>query len=491
MLTTWVVMMTALLSTGGNDLLDYLPTANYWKAKNVVVSVETMTEQLKAVPAADVAQLLEDLGSPQPSVRDQATGRIRALGPAAVPALKDAAQHGSPEIVGKAKSLIDEIQTADKAASVRRLIAIRTLGELKDAKALPVLQLQTQSSELFIADYASAAIAAINGTPYSRPGATPEELKSDPLLLPANCGIVAQANVGSLPPHTLTAESLPKVPGQDPAALLEKFVPELIELAEQTGNVRLQSVTLGVCDKVGEEAGFGIVMVRGLYDPKALAHFLKAETHATAQVSNGVDVVTFDDGDDNKPRLLLPSRSRLILCGAASEKENPAPGIIKSIKDGSAPLKANKEMVALMASIDTSLPLWGVAKMSDSYRVIDVLAPFDTITLQGHVKDGDLPFQFTGTGSNADRVKQSLQRLEGMVKEASGEMRGDVGAAIMLSPITSFLDHLQLKADGAKATLDGTLPNPRKLPLALPMLLGGGPMSGPVVGPAPQPAVKH
>jgi hypothetical protein len=472
--TTWVILMTSLLSTGGNDLLDYLPTANYWKTKHVAVTVDAMTEQLRVLPPADISQLLEDLGSPEPAVRDKASGRIRATGLAALSALKDATKNGGPEIAAKARVLIDEIQAADKAASVRRLMAIRALGELKDPKALPILQMQAQSQELFIADYANAAIASIKGTAYSRPGATVEELKSDPLILPANCGIVAQVNFGSAPPKALTAENFPKVPGQDPVAMLDKIAAFVLPIAEQTGNIRLQGITLGVSSKVGNDAGFAVIIARGLYDPKAVAHVLKAEAEASEQMDKGINVLKLGE---SKPQFVLPSGSRFIFCPAANEQENPAPAVVSAIAASASPLKGNKEISALMASIDTSLPLWGVAKVSDSYRALDLLQPFDTITLQGRLKDGDLPFQFSAVGPKPDRVKQSVQQIQGEIKEASAALNQNGPMAMMTAPVRTFLDHLQVSADGGKASLDGTLPNPRKLPLGLPLLFGGGPMT--------------
>src|SRR5437764_8476301 len=109
MVMSYAGMLMMLLGGGANDLLDLVHTDSYWKAKQVTVSVE---------------QLITDANSKAPVNPDAA---------------------------------------APQAAGVRRLMAIRTLGELKKAEALTMLQSLVDSKEPFVADYAKAAIAAIEG----------------------------------------------------------------------------------------------------------------------------------------------------------------------------------------------------------------------------------------------------------------------------------------------------------------------------------------
>ena len=57
------LLLLNLLTGGGNDLLDYLPTDAYWRQKSVSVSVDTMMAELKpAAPAGDISKLIEELG---------------------------------------------------------------------------------------------------------------------------------------------------------------------------------------------------------------------------------------------------------------------------------------------------------------------------------------------------------------------------------------------------------------------------------------------
>ena len=128
-------LLMMLLSGGSNDLLDAIQSDSYWNSKHVTVSVE---------------QLIAD-----------ASGSVRA----------DVA---SPH-----------------AAEVRRLIAIRTLGEMKTVEAVVALNALMESKEPFVADYAQAAIAAIEGKQAMRAGIAQDRM-TDVWLLPAQCELVAQ-----------------------------------------------------------------------------------------------------------------------------------------------------------------------------------------------------------------------------------------------------------------------------------------------------------
>ncbi|MBI5366590.1 MAG: PDZ domain-containing protein [Planctomycetes bacterium] len=77
-----------------------------------------------APPREEVDALLRKLGSSDPLVRDEATAALRKLGPAAVPALQEAAQSGDAEVATRAGQLLREIEkpqadAADRAASAR------------------------------------------------------------------------------------------------------------------------------------------------------------------------------------------------------------------------------------------------------------------------------------------------------------------------------------------------------------------------------------
>ena len=142
MLSYLPMMFAALGLSGsaGNHLLDYASTDAYWKAKGVAVSVDAMLAEIKMAPAEDVGALVKDLGSADPQVRELATRKLLAKGPAVLPQLQEAAKSPDPETAAAVGGIIEQINLVAKAASVRRLMAIRTLGELKKPQALPALK---------------------------------------------------------------------------------------------------------------------------------------------------------------------------------------------------------------------------------------------------------------------------------------------------------------------------------------------------------------
>src|SRR5690349_1598070 len=95
------LIFTMLLGgSSGNELLDLIPTDAYWKAKAVDVSVANIMLELNSIKPDDTS----------------------------------------------------------KETAVRRLMAIRTLGELKNADAIPTLKSQLDSKEMFVTAYAQRAL---------------------------------------------------------------------------------------------------------------------------------------------------------------------------------------------------------------------------------------------------------------------------------------------------------------------------------------------
>src|SRR4051812_1355960 len=112
------LIFTMLLGGGsGNELLDIIPTDAYWKAKEVEVTATNILIELNSIKADDTS----------------------------------------------------------KASAVRRLMAIRTLGELKSADAVPSLKSQLESKEMFIAAYAQRALNAIEGKPTAPASGVPPD----------------------------------------------------------------------------------------------------------------------------------------------------------------------------------------------------------------------------------------------------------------------------------------------------------------------------
>src|SRR5439155_26161916 len=148
-----VTLLTFLLGgVGGSGLLDYVPVEAYWEAKQVVVTPDVLLAELKpAAEPGDLGDLIAQLGAADADSREYAAAKVRALGTSALPTLRKEAESDDIEIARRARSLISEINAAVKPATVRRLMAIRTLGERKERRALELLRPLVESKEPFVA----------------------------------------------------------------------------------------------------------------------------------------------------------------------------------------------------------------------------------------------------------------------------------------------------------------------------------------------------
>src|SRR4051794_34330076 len=134
--SVFLIFTMLLGGSPGNQLLDLIPTDAYWKSKSIEITVPNVMLELNSIKPDDTS----------------------------------------------------------KEMAVRRLMAIRTLGELKSADAIATLKTQLDSKEMFVASYAQRALNAIDGKPApGSSGVPPDRMKADLYMLPEHCGAVAQA----------------------------------------------------------------------------------------------------------------------------------------------------------------------------------------------------------------------------------------------------------------------------------------------------------
>src|SRR5204863_8780987 len=99
----------------------------------------------------------------------------------------------------------------------------------------------------------------------------PDRMKADLYTLPEYCGAVAQARfVAGEPLVYPKPKEGERGAAGDTAAQMEQLTNILIYVAEMTGNARVDGVTLGVSDEVGENQGFLAMFVRGEWDADAV-----------------------------------------------------------------------------------------------------------------------------------------------------------------------------------------------------------------------------
>jgi len=426
-----LIALFTMVGGAGNHLLDYVSSESYWKAKNVEMTLEKMTAEAKVAEAKDATQ------------------------------------------------------------RVRRLMAIRTLGELKKKEALPALAELAKSKETFVAEYANRAIAAIEDKPYQPPAPTQEQRQSDVWLLPQDAHIVGQLAIpGGQPlPLAKLLDNLPAQPGPgfDKQQMIEKVSTEALFVAELIGDVRVDGITLGVSGDIGDKVGYVVVVVRGQYDSKTLAGIARKDGVPT-QKAGDVDVLFPDD----HVGMICASDDRFVLMAGPDKASMPVEPMGKAITDGKGQLNTPgaKDMVALIKAADTTAPLWAVARMTDGYRQVPVFAPFDWISLVGKVKDKTISLRFDGEGPNADQVKGSVDQINQGVQEGINELRREAQQVPFLTPMVTVLESVKCSSDGQKASLTATADTGSGLLMMVPMFIMKGapkpvqpvqPMNPPVI----------
>lgn len=471
-------LLFALLSGGANDLLDFVSTDAYWQAKGTVVTVDQLTAELKTPAAADVSEFIKAMGSGNFQAREEATKKIIAVGPAAIPALEKASDDPDAEIANRARSLVQQIKLNQKAGGVRKLMAIRTLGEQKKTEGLPALKALLDSKEMFVAEYAARSIALIEGKPAPARPVARDEIKADLSLLPAKCGIVAQSLFASdrVILFNDIMKSIPPQPGEDRKAMLEAMAKNVIEIADQIGNVRLESFTIGVADVVGDKDGFVVAIAHGEYDSKAVANYVRKMIPNTENVE-GYDVVAPDDHS----AFAFISDNRAIAFTGASKDKLPIKEVLANTRAKTpAPnaLLAGADFAPFIAKLDDKVRAWAVCKVSDSYRQAPFIQPFDTMTLLTTQNKDGVDIRIAGEGKDAASVKGAVDMVNKGLNEARGQLPQMAQQIPMLKPVNDFVQAVKCAADGKTASLTGTFQGDPAMLMAMPFMMMGARMEG-------------
>ncbi len=469
---SWMVSIIMFIASGNpaNELLDFIDTGTYWKSKQVVLSVETMIDELGAEgPVENIDELIRQLGADDYQTRESAHRKLVAAGSAALPQLKKATGSDDLEVATRAKKIIDSLTSGGGDVSVRRLMAIRTLGELKDARAVPALKKLLKSERPFEADYAQLAIANIQNKPLKQDGPTAEELRKDIWLLPGNCGLVAHMRTTRGTPLVISEvlKTLPpEMKTKDMEQAAGKLTEVLVSFAEMTGNMRLDAVTFGLSDNIGNKTGFGIVIGRGRYDRDAVLGALKkaAGNDISIVKVDGQEVVSLARGQMN---LILDRGERLIMVvGDIRRGENPLEklplaAVVKALKTGNGGLKDNREMVRLINSTRPEGELMAVMKVSPAYHEgpfeAPFLAAFDTMVLTTTGVTAGTEWKLVARSRDVEAINKTVGEFNDAKAKALVQMKqAPKEVLMMMEPYVKILEDLKVEQKETTVTLTTT-----------------------------------
>jgi hypothetical protein len=469
-----LIMMLALPMGGGNDLLDFVPTDKFWQSQGVFVSGKTMISELRATSAEDISSLIEQLSSADFHARERACREILAHGPIVTPQLEAAAKATNGETAMRARSLMRLLGGSQKTSAARRLMAMRTLGELRHRDAIGPLRKLLKSESPFVADFAAQAIARIEGKPVIRRRPTRAELDEDLWILPAKCAAVGQASLLRKVPMSFEKALEKMGPGRrgravNKAQVLTKFNALALAAANSLGNMRLDAHTLGVSDDFSQRKGFMVIVVRGQFDRRAVVATLRKQFSGpgaggfggmigVSQI-NGVDVLSFF----GVFKVLLLSDSRMIIIatpsggfgGAGGGGGMPVKEMIAAAKAGKRPLHENKPLTALVKSIDRDkASLWAAMVPSEHYKKFPLFAPFDSMTLTAvQHEDGSVTGKLVALGADGDARRAAVAMMEQGKAEGTREMEREAARMPVVIPFVAFMKSIETRQDDRSVTV--------------------------------------
>ncbi len=464
------ILMVLLTAVGGNELLDFVPTDAYWQRKGIAVTAEAMAGELAEAQPVGIPELIRDLGAEKHADRKAASAKLRLIGAPARPALERATKSDDPEVRERANELLANLsESGARGKAVRRLMAIRALGEMKAAGALPMLRGLLKSKEPFEADYAGRAVAAIEGQLYERPPLA--KPGSDLRLLPTGCAVVAQMEIGAGgAAERKAAGILAPIPGAglDLEALRDQVMELCIRTAERVGNIRIDRLTIGVAGDFDDDGAFIAVMARGLYDFKAVRALLKEE----GVDQHRVDEMDFFSFDDEFAVIPYSDSHFALVISESDERRAPLREVLAALKHPAGAPRFDKEIAGLVAGADTTQPLWAVSRITKSYREVDILTPFDTVTLSTkRGKDSVLDCTLVARGKDMEAVKGAAETVEKGIRELLAEMNEQPGELrMMMGPLPEVMKTIEVKRQDATVTITGQMERSLLNPL-LPMLM--------------------
>jgi hypothetical protein len=141
-------------------------------------------------------------------------------------------------------------------------------------------------------------------------------------------------------------------------------------------------------------------------------------------------------------------------------QELPTKDLIAAGRAGKGGLEQAAGMPDLIKAAATDQPLWAVAKVTDTYRQLPLLAGFDTVSVVGRQNGSTIRLEATGRGTDAGKVAASVQALGKEHKSSLDWMKGVSPVMPPLQRVTRFLESVKTAVDGTNATATATFEGP-------------------------------
>lgn len=399
----FVVLFMLLGGMGGNEALDFVATDQYWRVQGKQPAEEQLIEQIS-----------------KPEVKE-----------------------GAPA----------------KAAEIRKLMVIRTLGELKSEKALPALEEASNSKEPFVADYAKEAIAAIKGEAYIAPAVEGNDVK-DMNIMPKEAGVFVHAKMRAGPPVDILKEMKKTIPEEHQKGMEEGVIEmqtSMVNFLEKSGNIRIDSISFSVAEMVGDEEGWVVISFRGSYDHVALEAAIKemAGDEFNKVKLGGLDFYELEE----EVLFSMASDQQLVFIAGAKRESLPLEAVGKRVSEGAKDSILSKELQDLIGKTEKNGDLWASLLVTGKMKEVPHLQAFKTLRLET-AKEKDLTeILLIGEGEDGSKVQQAIAALEemhaGFVDKQIPEMKLAMPEAS--KPLTDFFEGIEFRSNGDLAIVRGKI----------------------------------
>ena len=464
----WVLLVLLAAQGGGNDLLDYADTAAFWQSEGVEMTVGALSRELRPPRIGDISGLIKQLGDADWQVRDAAHKKILAMGPGVLDQLEKAAKSDDPETSIRAKALMQGLRERVKGAAVRRLMAIRALGELKNKDALPVLKPLLDSKELFVAEYASRAIAQIEGKPFIRPRPPDARRLKDLELLPADSVIVFQLTLPNDAQMSFAKafESGGKLlKGADVEALTKQVTRVVTRQAMRFGNIRLDAAAVGVATNEDGDDPTAAIVLLGKYDHERMGEVMKELQLKPAKIGRQAAFKL-----DEQVMLAFPSNDRMVVILEDEDSDKALRDVGNALKgQGAGGPMADPAMAPLLARVNMKSPLWMAVRLVGVMRGEGICDAFvaDSVEKDGRlsvrlVLDGDTP---ESAQELLDDIRKTLNSALEEVERTHEEWRGLQAGEKLLKGMKD----LNSQIEGKRITLTFEVEDGRRMLAAIPV----------------------
>lgn len=455
-----MLILATLGGAGGNELVDYLDTQSYWRVVDRANIADDALIALIAPPArgaGDAAPLIEQLDAPDFRDRERAEQALVQMGRDAMDALRKARADPRPEVSSRAESILQQIETDLAGEGIRRLMAIRTLGERKVQAAVPALRALLDSPDAFVAEHARRAIARIEGRELPTPELPAEARAKQTALLPDGLGVVGQtimpcAGVG-VGIREMVQPMVEAFGGQDIETVLDEMTGGMLEVANRTGNVRVDLVTFGFSGDVTNSPHM-IILVQGQWNAEAVGAVLTENVEATRVVENASVYQMSRDAV-----LVIASDTQAALVASDGEIDPIVSSVARAIRTGEGGF-AGSDLAKLVRPEHASADTWVLARMTESYKQQEeFFQAFEDMWVTVHRRDGKARIIGEARGTDREAVEQRLVQIKAGVDEALGQVRQVAQNLPQAKPALELLESLKIDMDGttirASAELEG------------------------------------